>query len=88
MKDEATCKEASTDLSDQRKKEIISRCFKMVDYLNDLAADIIMDFINNNTCSKARQLLLKSPESIALKAFEKAISDLNNTSRRHDVSMN
>jgi hypothetical protein len=87
MKDQTTYKDGSTDLSDQRKKEILSRCFKMVDYLSDMAGDIIVDFINNNTCSKARQLLLKSPETIAVKAFEKAISDLNKTSRRHDASM-
>ena len=87
MNDHTTYKDVPTDFSDQRKKEILSRCYKMVDYLNDLAADIIMDFINNSTCSKARQLLLKSPETIAVKAFEKAISDLNETSRRHDASM-
>ena len=87
MKDQTTYKNEYTYLSEQRKKEILSRCFKMVDYLNDMASDIILDFIDNSTCSTARQLLLKSPETIAVKAFEKAISDLSNTFRRYDTSM-
>jgi hypothetical protein len=87
MKDQTTYKDASTDLTAQRRNEILSRCFKMVDYLNDTVGDIILDFVDNNECSKARQLLLKSPETIAIKAFEKAISDLKETSRRHDASM-
>jgi hypothetical protein len=87
MKDQTTFKDQSIYLNDQRKREVLSRCFKMVDYLNDMASDIILDFIDNSTCSKARQLLLKSPETIAVKAFEKAISDLSNTFRRYDTSM-
>jgi hypothetical protein len=79
---------ASLSLSDEKEKEILSRCYRMVDYLNDTATEILMEFIDNASCPVARQLLLNSPEILALKAFEKAINDINKAFRRPDVPLN
>jgi hypothetical protein len=46
-------------------------------YLNALATDIIMDFIDNASGPLSRQVLRHSPQVIAVKAFEKAIHSLN-----------
>jgi hypothetical protein len=79
---------ASLGLSDEKEMEILSRCFRMLDYLNDMATEILMEFIHNASCPVAKQLLLNSPEVLAVKAFEKAINDLNSTFRRPDVRLN
>ena len=79
---------ASFSLSDEKEKEILSRCFRMVDYLNDTATEILMEFIDNASCPVAKQLLLNSPEILAVKAFEKAINDINMAFRRPDVPLN
>ena len=79
---------ASLSLSDEKEKEILSRCYRMVDYLSDTATKILMEFIDNASCPVARQLLLNSPEILALKAFEKAINDINKAFRRPDVPLN
>ncbi len=88
MEDETRGGIASMGLSSEKQQEILSRCFKMVDYLNDMATDIIMEFINNASCPVARQLLRNTPEVLAVKAFEKAINDLNKVFRRPDVHIN
>lgn len=88
MGDGDKCGLASMGLSGEMEKEILSRCFKMIDYLNDMATDIIMEFINNASCPVAKQLLRNSPEVIAIKAFEKAINDFNKVFTRPDVPIN
>ncbi len=62
----------------------ISRCFKMLDHINDLAADIITDIIHNNPCSGAKQFLIQRPEELAVRAIEKVIADFGNTKRMPD----
>jgi hypothetical protein len=79
---------SSIRLSDEKEKEILSRCFRMVDYLNDMAAEILMEFIDNASCPMAKHMLLNSPEVIAVKAFEKAINDLNLVVRKPAVTIN
>ena len=54
MEDETKHGIASLSLSAEKEKEILSRCFRMVDYLNDMATDIIMEFINNTSCPVAK----------------------------------
>ena len=88
MGDGDKCGLASMGFSGEMEKEILSRCFKMIDYLNDMATDIIMEFINNASCPVAKQLLRNSPEVIAIKAFEKAINDFNKVFTRPDVPIN
>ena len=88
MEDETRGGMASMGLSAEKQQEILSRCFKMVDYLNDMATEIIMEFINNASCPVARQLLRNTPEVLAIKAFEKAINDLNKVFHRPDVKIN
>jgi hypothetical protein len=85
MEDEIKLGLASMNLSGEKENEILSRCFKMVDYLNDMATDTIMEFIHNSSCPVAKQLLRNSPEVIAVKAFEKAINDFKKAFRRPDV---
>jgi hypothetical protein len=60
----------------------------MVDYLNDMATEILMEFIDNASCPRAKELLMNSPEYLAVKAFEKAIKDLHMVIRRPDVTLN
>jgi hypothetical protein len=79
---------ASLSLSDEKEKEILARSFRMLDYLNDMATEILMEFVHNASCPVAKQALLNSPELLAVKAFEKAISDLNTAFRKPEVSMN
>jgi hypothetical protein len=79
---------SSMRLSDEKEKEILSRCLRMFDYLNDMATEILMEFIDNASCPMAKQLLLNSPEVLAVKAFEKAINDLNLVVRKPAVTIN
>jgi hypothetical protein len=79
---------ASMRLSGERENEILSRCFAMVDYLNDMATEILMEFMDNASCPIAKQLLLNSPEVLAVKAFEKAIIDLNRGIGKPDATIN
>ena len=88
MKDGTKGGLSSMHLSEEKEKEIFSRCFNMVDCLNEAAVNIIMDFFQNTSCPMAKQLLRNSPEVIALKAFEKAIQDFNEVLRRPDVRVN
>jgi len=60
----------------------------MVDHLNDMATEILMEFIHRATCPTARLRLRNSPEVLAVKAFEKAINDIYETFRRPDARMN
>ena len=88
MGEEEKCGLASLNLPKEKENEIFARCFNMVDYLSERAADILLDFLQNTTCPTAKQLLRNAPEVIAVKAFEKAIHDLNEMFRRPDVPMN
>ncbi|MBN2062006.1 MAG: hypothetical protein JW882_16475 [Deltaproteobacteria bacterium] len=77
----------SLDITPEKEEEIIRRCFNMVDYLNDIAVDLITDFIHNSTCPLAKQVLRNSPETIAVKSFEKAIDQLSHEIRRNDLKI-
>ena len=72
---------ASMHLSSEKENEVFSRCFNMVDYLNEMAVNIIMELIENTECPVTKQILRNTPEVIAVKAFEKAIKDLNQNFR-------
>ncbi len=67
----------SCNLSAEMEQEFFTRCFSMVDYVNAMATDIIMDYVDNASGPLARQILRNSPEVVAVKAFEQAISGLN-----------
>jgi hypothetical protein len=67
----------SLNLTEEMEQEFFTRCFSMVDYLNAIATDIIMDFIDNASSPIGRQVLRNSPEVVAVKAFEKAITSVN-----------
>ena len=73
---------ASMHLSSEKENELFSRCFNMVDYLNEMAVNIIMELIENTDCPVTKQILRNTPEIIAVKAFEKAINDLNKSFHR------
>ena len=68
---------SSMNLSDEMEQEFFTRCFSMVDYLNAIATDIIMDFLGNASGPLTRQVIRTSPEVVAVKAFEKAITSVN-----------
>jgi hypothetical protein len=72
----------SSDLSEEEKKTVMIRCFRMVDYLSDVVTNYILDFIQNVPCGTAKQFLLNKPEEFAIRAFEKAINDIAHASRR------
>lgn len=75
----------SLDISPEKEEEIFTRCFSMVEYLNNTAVDIIMDFLHNTTCPISRQVLRNSPETVVLKSFEKAINMLGQEIRRKNM---
>jgi hypothetical protein len=79
---------ASMNLSCEKEKEILLRCFKMVDYLNNMATDIIIEFISKTSCPMAKQILRNSPEVLTVRAFERAINDLNKAFRISDDYIN
>ena len=77
----------SLDVTPEKEAEIIRRCYNMLDYLNDIALDLITDFIHNSTCPLAKQVLRNSPETIAIKSFEKAIDQLSHEIRKKDLQI-
>ncbi len=78
---------ASLDVTPEKEEEIFTRCFRMVEDLNDAAINIILDFIHNTSCPLAKQVLRNSPETIAVKSFEKAINQLSHEIRRNDLKI-
>ena len=62
-------------LSAEQEEEVLSRCFGIINDLNEMAINIIIDFIRDIQCPVAKQVLLNRPEHLALKAFEKALRD-------------
>jgi hypothetical protein len=72
----------SSNLSEEEKKAVMVRCFRMVDYLSDVVTNYILDFIQDVPCAMAKQYLLSKPEEFAIRAFEKAISDIAQASRK------
>ncbi len=77
----------SLDVTPEKEEEIFTRCFSMVDHLNDTAINIILDFLHNTSCPLAKQVLRNSPETIAVKSFEKAINQLSHEIRRKDLQI-
>jgi hypothetical protein len=67
---------ASLHLSQEKEKEFFTRCLGMVDYVNKMAMDILMDFIDNASGPLTRQVLRNTPEVVAIKAFEKALDSV------------
>lgn len=78
---------ASLDVTPEKEEEIFTRCFSMVEHLNDAAINIILDFIHSTSCPLAKQVLRNSPETIAIKSFEKAINQLRHEIRRNDLKI-
>jgi hypothetical protein len=54
----------------------IRRCFDMLTYISNSAAEIISDVIQNNPCDEAKRFLLDWPEEIAVRAYRKVLEDL------------
>ena len=77
----------SLNVTPEEEEEIFTRCFSIVEHLNDAAVNIILDFMHNTSCPLARQLLRNSPETIAIKSFEKAIDQLSHEIRRKDLKI-
>ncbi len=77
----------SLDVSPEKEEEIFIRCYRMVEYLNDIAGEIIMDFLHNTTCPVSRQVLRNSPETVVIKSYEKAISMLGQEVRRQNLQV-
>jgi len=73
--------EKSAHLSEEEKKVVMVRCFRMVDYVCDIVTDYILDFVQDVPCSTAKQFLLSRPEEFAIRAFIKTINDIAHPSR-------
>jgi hypothetical protein len=72
----------SSNSTAEHEKKAIMRCFNMVDYISETAANIIIDLIYNIPCAEAKQFLLNRPEELALRAVEKALNELGRGGRR------
>jgi hypothetical protein len=68
--------EKAAHLSEEEKKVVMVRCFRMVDYLCDIVTDYILNFLQDVPCSTAKQFLLSRPEEFAIRAFIKTINDI------------
>ncbi|NLD38218.1 MAG: hypothetical protein GX654_15250 [Desulfatiglans sp.] len=75
------------DLSGEKEEEIMIRCYRTVEYLNDMAGDILTDFLHNTTCPISRQVLKNSPETLVIRSYEKAINILAHEIRRNDLKL-
>ncbi len=60
----------------EHEERAIARCFNMVDYISDAAANMILGLIQTNPCPEAKRFLLARPEELAIKSFEKVIYDI------------
>jgi hypothetical protein len=52
--------EKSTHLSEEEKKLVMGRCFRMVDYLCDIVSDYIQDFVQDVPCLTANRKSLST----------------------------
>ena len=73
------------EVSEKKEEEIMIRCYRTVEYLNDIAGDIMTDFLHNTTCPISRQVLRNSPETLVIRSFEKAINILAHEIRSSDL---
>lgn len=71
-------KEFSDNIDSEHMEKSISRCYNMLDYISDSAANIVTDIIYNSSCLNAKQFLVLRPEELAVKAFRKVLEDFNN----------
>jgi hypothetical protein len=74
----------SSGVTAEHEKKAIMRCFNMVDYISETAANIIIDLIFNIPCPETKKFLLNKPEELALRAFEKALNELGRGGRRSE----
>ena len=58
--------------SHEQEERAIARCMNMIDYISDVAANMILNLAQNNPCPEAKRFLLTRPEELAIKSFEKA----------------
>jgi len=49
---------------------------QVVDFVSEMAVNIIIDFVQNPPCPEAKHYLVKGPEEVAIKALEKALNSL------------
>jgi len=66
----------SPQLPLEQEKEVVLRCLQVIDYVTEVATNIIIDFVQNLPCLEAKKILLKSPEGIALRCIEQALNQL------------
>jgi hypothetical protein len=78
----AKCEVKSLHLSEEEKKAVMVRCFRMVDYVSDVVTNYILDFVQDVPCATAKQYLMRKPEEFAIRAFEKAINDIVHASQK------
>ena len=71
-----SCENEPIRLSPEQEEEAVSRCFRVVDIVSDLAINIITNFIQNIPCSEAKRVLLASPETLAIGAFNQALNNV------------
>ncbi len=75
-------------LSEEEEKEVVMRCFRMVDYLSEAVSNYILGFVQNVPCETAKQFLLSRPEEFTLKTFEKTIHDITHARGRPKGPLN
>jgi hypothetical protein len=83
QKDNKTNTEITPDTNCQVTEETIQRCFNMLNYISNSAADIITDVIHKNPCHEAKQFLRDWPEEIAVRAYRKVLEELNVMKQNH-----
>lgn len=65
----------SSRFSAEEENKALMRCFNAIDYISETAANIIIDLIFNIPCAEAKHFLMTRPEELALRAFEKALTE-------------
>ena len=78
-----TEKSTSIPLTKEQEEQIIMRCFRIVDYVTESAANNIINFVQNPPCSHSKQILLDFPETLAIKVFQDIINDIIQKMNKH-----
>ena len=60
----------------EQEEEVLSRCMRVVDFVSDMATDMIMHVVQNPPSPEAKDILLEGPEEVAIRAFEKALHNI------------
>lgn len=72
----------TTLLTEEQQRQVVERSTIMIEYLSELAVNIVLDFVGKPACETARSVMLNQPEILAVRALQQAWENIERARRR------